>query len=181
MIPARGYHRLPVAADSAIMDRARFAAVEASAEYSAALAYEPRVASWIGVAIASSVVGIGILSGCVWLAIAILMGAPLSFIALGALFSGVFVGFAGLVLRGALRYHAAPIERRVAVVLDKRYEVHASEDSTTTHYFTTLAFVDGTRIEVDTESTLTGLLTRGDIGVAYLKLTTLVGYRRFDC
>ena len=181
MIPTQGYHRFRVAVDDAIMDRARFAAVEASAEYGPALTHEPKVASWVGVAFASTMVGSAFLFSCIGLAIAIVMGAPLSFVALWALLSGVFVGFATLVLRGALRYHAAPIERRIAVVLDKRYEVRASQDSASTHYFTTLAFVDGTRLEVHTESVLTGLLTRGDIGVAYLKLTTLVGYRRFDC
>jgi len=31
-----------------------------------------------------------------------------------------------------------------------------------------------------TESVLTGPLSRGDIGVAYVKLTTFVGFRRFD-
>ncbi len=181
MIAARGYHRLDVATDDAITSRARFAAVEASAEYGAALAYEPTVASWRGVAFASTTVGSAIIFSCIGIALSLFMGAPLSFVALWALLSGLFVGLAALALRGAMRFHAAPVQRRIAVVLDKRYEVRASQDSASTHYFTTLAFVDGSRLEVHTESVLTGLLTRGDIGVAYLKLTTLVGYRRFEC
>lgn len=170
-----------MAAGDAMLDPARFAAVEASDEYAAALAHEPRVASGFGVAVASTLLGSSMVVTCIGLVIGIVFGAPLVFVVGWALVSGVILGLGALVLRHAMRFHAAPIERRIAVVLDKRYEVRSSQDSTSTHYYTTLAFVDGARLEVGTESVLTGLLTRGDIGVAYLKLTTLVGYRRFDC
>ena len=162
-----------------MLDPARFDAVEQSPELADAMQYEPEGRSSLPLAVSGAFLALAVFFVGSSLALVIGIGAPLAFVVVWALMSGGFVALAVEIFRRAHRFHAAPIVRHVAVVLDKRTHVTGSESSTSTSYYTTLAFRDGSRVEAHTPTDLAGLLTRGDIGVAYVKLTTLVAFRIF--
>lgn len=170
-----------MSSEDSILDPKRFDAVTSDAAYADAMAYEPPAPEWFSVAVTGMMMGSTIAFTLFGLVMVIGSGAPFLFVLAWAATSGAFVSVTVALFRRAWRFHTAPIARHVAVVLEKRFQVTGGEMSTSTSYFTTLALVDRTRFEVHTPAGLTGLLTRGDIGVAYLKMTTLVAFRRFDC
>jgi hypothetical protein len=79
-------------------------------------------------------------------------------------------------------FRRAPILTSVAVVVDERTNVSTSGNgksrSTTTTYYATLQFRDGTRIEYSTSGALAGMVTVGDAGVAFTKADTLADFQR---
>jgi hypothetical protein len=170
-----------MSSEESILDPQRFDAVARNEAYADAMAYEPPTPEWFAVAVAGTVMASVIAFAIFGLAMIIGSGAPFLFVLAWAATIGGILSVAVALFRRAWKFHKAPITRHVAVVLDKRFHVTGGESSTSTSYFTTLVLADRTRFEVHTPADLTGLLTRGDIGVAYLKLTTLVAFRRFDC
>lgn len=77
------------------------------------------------------------------------------------------------------RAQAAPLERLHAIVIDERTRVSGGGNSTTrTDYYATLEFPDGTRRELDAFSNVAGKITRGDMGVAYIKGQFLLAFGR---
>tara|TARA_R110002096_G_scaffold299503_2_gene494002 strand:+ start:75590 stop:76195 length:606 start_codon:yes stop_codon:yes gene_type:complete len=80
----------------------------------------------------------------------------------------------------AIRMMQAPIKRQIAVVVDERVNVRGggNDSSASTHYYVTVVGRDGTRIECETTDTVAGLVTAGDIGVAVMRMQTLVAFHR---
>lgn len=157
----------------------RFAAVEADPRYDKAMSAPPPAVSVAG-GIAAPIVFL-----VFWLAIGsfILSGASEA----GGLFMVVpiFILGAGVVMIGSIiaktvRFANAPVERRTAVVLDERVNVSGGgEDSrATTSYYATLGYQDGNREELQTSGDVAGLITRGDIGVAMVRMNRLVAFYR---
>ncbi len=88
---------------------------------------------------------------------------------------------AGLVtLFLSFRYARAPLQRRIAVIIDERTKVQSSDERTTTKYYCTLQLEEGIRVEMSTTGKVAGIVTSGDIGVAYSKLDKLVDFKRVD-
>jgi len=78
--------------------------------------------------------------------------------------------------RGFLK---APLERLRAAVVDERTEVRGGGDSgARTHHYVTLELADGTRRECLDVGRVAGEVTRGDVGIAYVKGEYLLDYAR---
>lgn len=156
----------------------RFDAVERHADFAAAMQHTPKVS-----------VAFGIVAPLVFLAFSCFLFYKLwtdgpapagSFAVMLVVLPVLFAGVILYMLTAGVRFARAPIERVVAVVVDERTHVRRDSDGdrTTTDY-ATLERRDGNRSEHPTTSQVAGQVTRGDIGVAYLKGKRLVGFRRF--
>jgi hypothetical protein len=81
-------------------------------------------------------------------------------------------------VRREIRIADAPIERRIVVVMDERTKIegggHNSSASTT--YYALLEARDGARREYEVDDEIAGTITRGDIGVVYLKTDRVLGW-----
>ncbi len=103
-----------------------------------------------------------------------------------ALVPAAFVVF-GLVLlvkslNKATRYSSALMLREPSVILDERTQVSGGGEnrSARTSYFATLQFPNGERDEYAVDGRTAGTVTKGDVGVAYLKSDVLVDFQRVD-
>jgi len=78
------------------------------------------------------------------------------------------------------RAHSAPLERLPALAADERTRVSGGgqNQSAKTHYYATLQFADGSRRELDAFSNVAGKITRGDMGIAYIKGEFLMAFGR---
>ncbi len=76
------------------------------------------------------------------------------------------------------RLSSAPLQRRIAAVVDERMNVTSNDKRSTTAYFCTLQFENGKRVEMKTKAKVAGLVTRGDIGIVYTKLDHIIDFRR---
>ena len=163
-------------------DDERFDTVEADPEFDEAMQHEPRVPSLAYVVAAAGMFVFSLAFAIVGLAFLFGFPAPVAFKVLWVAMTAVFVALGVAVLIRALRYHAAPIARATALVVGTRTQVSgsSSDGSTSTSYFVTLQDRTGARTEVHAHGHVVGLLTAGDIGVAYLKSRTLVAFRRFS-
>jgi hypothetical protein len=70
-----------------------------------------------------------------------------------------------------------PIEERWGRVVTKRTEVRGSE-TTSTYYYVTIEFDDGSRQELHTDGSIYGSVAEGDIGYAGIQGKRLAGFRR---
>jgi hypothetical protein len=164
-----------------VADARRFDAVEADPEFDAAMRHEPRVPSIAYVVAAAAMLTFSVLFAIAGIALLLGFPAPLLFKVVWVAMTAIFVAIAFAMLVRALRYHASPIARCVAVVVGTRTQISGSsgDGSTSTSYFVTLEDRDGLRTEYHAHGHVMGLLTAGDIGVAYLKSGTLVAFRLF--
>jgi hypothetical protein len=172
------------AASLAATDPARYDLVQASPGYPIASRHQPPVSTTAGIAM--PVVSVALL--LVFMSfISRTMPRPMP-----APFGGFAVPFYAIPVvimvmmcvaaaRG-LRYHRAPIQHAVLVVVDERTKVSSGGKQTavSTTYYATLQARDGGRVEYETSDLLAGRIAPGDIGVAYLKAHRLVDFRRFD-
>jgi hypothetical protein len=154
-------------------DEARFDEAERHDGFDLAMRHEPEPAhGGMG-----QVVGIVVLVfGVFWTFMALSMFPPM------ALFGLLFVGIAfyGAVYK-PMQLARAPLERTLAIVVDERTSVSGGgqNSSASTHYYATLQFRDGRRVELNCSGKLAGEITRGDLGVACTKLGKhLVGFAR---
>ncbi len=77
------------------------------------------------------------------------------------------------------RYAKAPLQRLPALVLEEHTRfTGGGREEVSTQYTTTLLLQDGKRLEVRTVKEVVGRVTRGDIGVAYLKGGLLIEFGR---
>jgi hypothetical protein len=96
----------------------------------------------------------------------------------------VTVGLVGIIatIAKAVRKAKAPVERRLAVVIDERTEINTTgsgdDRRTTTRYYTALQDERGDRVQASTPGALAGVIARGDIGVAVLRGGDLVDFHR---
>jgi hypothetical protein len=108
-------------------------------------------------------------------------GTPMVFFPLLIMIGGV-VGLGWMIRTGVVKARS-PVLRAVAVVVDKRTSISTrgsgDDRSTTTSYFATLQFKDGTRAELPTTDGLAGFVTDGDIGLAVVRGGDLVDFHRF--
>jgi hypothetical protein len=164
-----------------VTDDERFDAVEADPEFDEAMHHEPRVPSLAYVIAAAGMFLFSLVFAIVALAFLSGIPAPVAFKVLWVATTAVFVAIGIGVLVRAWRYHASPIARAIAIVVGTRTQISgsSSDGSTSTSYFATLQDRTGARTEVHALGNVVGLLTAGDIGVAYLKSRTLVAFRRF--
>lgn len=106
------------------------------------------------------------------------------------LFGGIFCIVPVLILGGGLvmlwqmgrrmaRFRSAPLERKLARILDERTEVSGGKHSHTT-YHATLEWEDRTRCEYTVSGPTAGKITRDDIGLAYVKGDVLLEFARLD-
>ena len=104
-----------------------------------------------------------------------------------ALFPVLLVGF-GVVMIGTMIYKTvqkakAPVLRTLAVVVDKRTNVSSSgtgdDRRTSTSYYATLQFRDGSRLELPTGGNIAGHVTDGDIGLAVMRGGDLIDFHRY--
>ena len=100
-----------------------------------------------------------------------------------ALFPLAIVGVGVIVILrkalGPLVQSSGPVERRAALVLDKRVEISGG-DSSHTSYFVTLVDVSDARKEFSAEGPLYGTLAQGDAGAAFARGDRLLEFRRID-
>lgn len=71
----------------------------------------------------------------------------------------------------------APEEQANGTVASKRVEVSGGEH-TSTSYYVTVEFEDGSRREFSASGALYGILAEGDTGIATTKGSTIVGFAR---
>jgi len=162
-------------------DDARFAAAQAHPIHGEALA-RPAPPPQLAPVVAAALFLV------MWLVIgAIILAAFAEHGGLFVLFPLAILAF-GVVAVGstavrALRKAAAPVERALAVVLDKRTDTttHGVGDDrqTVTRYHVTLQFRDGTRRELATTARITGEIVRGDIGLAVARGGDLIDFHRY--
>jgi len=93
-----------------------------------------------------------------------------------------FVGI-GLVIFGvsrAIRFANAPVERELVRVAGERVSVSGGGEnsSASTTYYVTLEYEDGQRAEYHATGRTAGQVSEGDFGMAYLKESVLVDFRR---
>ncbi len=103
---------------------------------------------------------------------------PIGFLPLAIV---IFGGYAmSKQLSKTSRAHSAPLERLPALVADARTKVSSGDEnrSAKTHYYATLQFADGSRRELDAFSNVAGKITRGDMGIAYIKGEFLLAFGR---
>jgi hypothetical protein len=161
----------------------RFDEAEGDAQHAAALSAPAPEPSW----------GSTVILPAVFLAIWVVFGGFLiSRAATGpggmVIFPIVIVGFGaifiGTMIAKALRKAKAPVERQLAVVIGDRTEIttHGSSDDrrTSTSYYATLQFKDGSRLELPTRGGIVGQTTRGDIGLAVMRGGDLVDFHRYQ-
>lgn len=158
-------------------DPGRYDKVEEHPDYAAAPA-EPVLPTDAGLGLATAVGPLMLgLFGAVFVLIAITLivaiRPPLWFSLLFVVGGLVFAGGGVLLARGLLAVRHAPIERMIAVVVKERTDVRGDERSASTTYYTTLQTRDGARAEYRTSHALFGKLVVEDIGVAYVRDTTL--------
>jgi hypothetical protein len=165
-----------------VTDDERFDAVEADPELDEAMQHEPRVPSLAYVVAARSMFAVSLVFAIAGLAFLLGIPAPVPFKVLWVVMTAVSVALGIAMLVRARRYHAAPIARSTAIVIGTRTQVSGSgrDGSASTSYFVTLQERTGVRTEVHALDNVVGLLTAGDIGVAYIKSRTLVAFRRFN-
>lgn len=167
-------------------DPARFDLCAAGDGFRAAQRHEPRVSS-LGQIAAPLMMAV---FGVVFLIFAAglfssddgLGGPPAAFQIVFLMFPLVFVGLAvGMAMKG-LRFHNAPIEQQILVVVDERVEVSGGgkNSSARTSYYATLQARDGTRAELETYGWLAGRIAPGDIGLAFVKGGWLVDFLRLE-
>lgn len=157
----------------------RFADLEVHPDVPELLAYSPPT-SVFGIQTAMSVAVLALFA-IVGLAISIaFLGAcpPLGFLPLAIVAIGGFALLKQLTRTASARN--APLEKRPAIVVDERTSVSGGGESRSlrTLYYATLQFQDGTRREFDVFAGVAGKITRGDMGIAYLKGDYLVQFGR---
>jgi len=108
------------------------------------------------------------------------LAGPMAIFPLGFVAVGVFLLVK--MLGRANRYTSAPLLRTPAAVLDERTEVSGGgkNSSASTPYYATLQPPDRLRHEFAADGRTAGDVTRGDVGIAYLKSDVLVEFQRVD-
>lgn len=159
--------------------RRRFADLQAHPDVPELMAYSPPTGVF-GIQTAMSV-ALLVLFGVVGLVVSIaFLGAcpPLGFLPLAVVAIGGFALLKQLTRTEGARN--APLERRPAIVVDERTNVSGGGESRSlrTLYYATLEFPDGTRREYDVFANVAGKITRGDMGIAYVKGDYLVQFAR---
>jgi hypothetical protein len=82
------------------------------------------------------------------------------------------------VVQGGVKVAKAPLVPRAAVVRLKRSETSGSSDSTSTSYFATFEFPDGSREEFSLTSALYAQLAERDAGVLFTRANTAAAFDR---
>jgi hypothetical protein len=99
-----------------------------------------------------------------------------------AIMIGGVIMLGSVIIKG-MNNARAPVLRELAVVVDERTQVSSSgtgnDRRTSTSYYATLQFEDGSRRELPTEGPIVGSVTRGDIGLAVMRGDELVDFHRF--
>lgn len=165
----------------------RFAAARAHAGLAALMQRRPSMLGHV----------VGGVFGLVFLVVFCLVaGAMVIFIAPqvvtrdGGLFGSLFCLVPALILAAGLalllqaarrmaRFRSAPLERRLARILDERTEVSGGKHAHTSHYVT-LEWEDRARHEYTVSGLLAGQITRDDLGLAYVKGDVLLEFLRLD-
>jgi len=98
---------------------------------------------------------------------------PLSFLALG-------VWAVVDARKKTRRFDAAELQRVPALVVDERVKVSGGVQGATpmSSYFASLELEDGTRVELPASGSVAGRVTKGDVGVAYIKGRHLLDFAR---
>jgi len=162
---------------------ARFAALESHPDRPALLRHEPemkrqRVQTALSVVFLSVFIGISLVI-TLFFAITV-VGIPLALVPLGM--AGLGVWMMMRVLKKAARFRAAPLLRVPRLVIDERTHVSGggNDSRARTRYFVTLQGPEGERSEHLAPGSIAGRMTRGDMGIAYLKDHRLLAFGRLE-
>jgi hypothetical protein len=127
--------------------------------------------------------------GVLWLAMTGFMTYQFADVDGGMAVFPLLVGLVGALGMGAfvaasVRRARAPVTRVIAVVIDERTHVSTTgmgdQRSTHTAYYATLQLKDGRRLELRTSGAVTGMTTKGDIGLAVVRgAGELIDFHRF--
>lgn len=106
------------------------------------------------------------------------VGGPLALFPMLFVAVGLWMIFRSLFKSAELS--SAELHRVPLLLVDERMEVHGGQgdSSTSTRYFATVQAKDGGRAEYRVDSRLAGRVTRGDLGIGYIKSDYLLDFRR---
>ncbi len=163
---------------SKVQFESRLRAIEESAQFASLADRDARQP------IATASVVLPILFLIPWLAIGgIVSFGFYSFKPVLALFPLAVVAFGTIgILRAVtrlFRVNRSALERRAAIVLDKRTQIAGGEQATTS-YFVTLVNRAGDRKEFSVDGKLYGTLTGSDAGMAFTRAEYLLEFQRID-
>lgn len=113
------------------------------------------------------------------------MGIIFSFVFFPVIFVGIF-GLVIYVIAKSVKEHReeealndqSPVVTAPAKAVAKRSHVTGSDDSTSTHYYVTFEFQEGTRIEFTVEGEAFGMIAEGDTGNLTFQGTRYLGFVR---
>lgn len=157
----------------------RLAAIREQADFATWMRHSPSMTGHVagtGVAVVFLVVFIGV---AIFMTTMFQMApAPMSYFPLLFVAFGIFGLFS--VLKKSASFAKSPLERTPAHVLDERVSVSGGgkNSSASTAYYVTLTREDGNRQEFQTTGKIAGVITRDDVGVAYVKGEHLLDFRR---
>ena len=107
--------------------------------------------------------------------------APGGFQAFGTLFALVWFAVLAWMIARVVRIAQAPLVRTVALVVDTHRELHGGgEHRVHTHHYVVLQDEHGARTKLACPDRLVGLVSEGDLGVAYTKADRLADFVRLE-
>jgi len=155
----------------------KFRRLEAHPQFAELLARQPSAAGPIAAGMFGTVAMIGfVILAIVMVSLFRNAGALILFpIVIGA------IGLLALIRQFGKTAQLATAETvaKPILIADERSEERGSgDDSRSTHYFVTLEDREGLRTEYEASGNLSGRVTQGDIGVAYIKADRLIEFAR---
>ena len=107
--------------------------------------------------------------------------APFPFTLFPFLFVGIGLAIGIVSLVKLVSFSNSPLMRKPAVVVGERTRVSGggNNSSASTNYYLTVEFENGRRKEYATDGRTVGIVSEGDMGVAYLKGDVLLAFDRF--
>ncbi len=157
---------------------ARFAAIDEHENLERLMSYTPSMAG------TSRGMYCGVAFGVVFVVIALIItaffqGLPFPASLFPLIFVAVGIGIVVTSLKKAAAFSAAPLKRLPALIIDERTAVSGGSGNSAARssYYITLQFQDDPRHEYAVGGKMAGILTRGDMGIAYVKSDTLVAFK----
>lgn len=163
-------------------DEARFAALDAAANLETLMGHTPGFI--LPGTLASRVFGGVFLVVFVGFALTIsggilASGAPKIMVLAPITIVGLAVFTMGRGASRGLKNLKAPLERRKAMIRDERVSMDGHSDRPTrTQHFTLLEYPDGSREEFRVDARTAGQMAPGDMGIAYIRGTALIDFKR---
>jgi hypothetical protein len=159
----------------------RFAAMEAHPSMEGVLAHVPGTR---GIAAGHTALGVfGIVFSVIALGMfmfTLMIFGPFAVFPLIFIVVGVLVAMSGF--KKSAKFQSSPLERVKAVVVDERVRISGGgrNSSSRTHYFATLQDKENNRQEYMVDEATASTIAPGDIGVAFIKASYMLDFRRIE-